>query len=98
MGGDARAADQRSDLADCRLAAEADGADPNRRALADGLFVRIDARLGARDGREEPGVAAAGPLARFLPERSRVPACLRAVRRRLPVTVRGGGRPDAARA
>ena len=53
MGGHARAADQRGDLADRRLAAEADGADSDRRALADGLFVWIDARLGARDGREK---------------------------------------------
>ena len=37
-------------------------------------------------GDDETGVAAALPLARFLPQRSRVPACLRAVRRRLPVT------------
>ena len=80
------------------MAAEADRADSDRRALADGLFLRIDARLGARDEREETGVAAAVSLARFLPERSRLPDCLRAVRRRLPVALRGGGRPDAARA
>src|SRR5688572_5727007 len=98
MGNDARAVDRRGHLAGRRLAAEADGADSDRRALADGLFVRIDARLGARDERQETGVAAAVTLARFLPERSRMPARLRAVRRRLPVTLRGGGRPDAARA
>ena len=36
-------------------------------------FVRIDARLGARDEREETGVAGAVPLARLVPEGSRVP-------------------------
>src|SRR5688572_4486083 len=98
VGRDDRAVDASRGRTDRRLAAQADGADSDRRALADSLLVRTDARLGTHDGREDTGVAARVTHARLLRERSRLPDGVRAVRRGFPVTLSGGSRLDAARA
>src|SRR3989304_1242018 len=97
MGAPARSAGTGSGRADRRLVTETDGAGSDRRALAVPLPAWVGARLGARDEAERTGGPRRVAVPRFLPERPRLPARVRAVRRGFPVSVPRGGRLDAPR-